>query len=187
MRLSKLLSPPLSLWVTSQLCHSNVSRPNSALGRGGIRDPVPRCVALANLRPLGHRGSHSGFNISLFLYNMKVCNIYYSLFHSRIIMDTQTSHIFTTYLQIELQCPFHFALLQWKQMVIIISDGYSSGFVCALKAPQYYRVCAGFMVKTGVQSDWLISFHIIECVVWKDTYFCSTSYSKWIPQWWWWL
>ena len=59
MRLSKLLSPPPSLRVTSQLCHSNVSRPNSALGRGGIRDPVPRCVALANqrLRPLGYRGS----------------------------------------------------------------------------------------------------------------------------------
>ena len=29
-----------SLGVTSQLCHSSVSRPNSALGRGGIRNPV---------------------------------------------------------------------------------------------------------------------------------------------------
>ena len=52
---SRILSPvcrppPPSLGVTSQLCHSNVSRPNSALGRGGIRDPVPRCVALANQR-----------------------------------------------------------------------------------------------------------------------------------------
>ena len=36
MRASKLLSPPPSLGVTSQLCHSSVSRPNSALGRGGI-------------------------------------------------------------------------------------------------------------------------------------------------------
>ena len=44
----KLLSPP----PLGILCHSNASRPNSALGRGGIRNPVPRC-----LRPLGHRGS----------------------------------------------------------------------------------------------------------------------------------
>ena len=46
----KLLSPPPSLGVTGQLCHSNTSRPNSALGRGGIRNPVPRCLALANQR-----------------------------------------------------------------------------------------------------------------------------------------
>ena len=48
-----LPSPPPSLGVTSQLCHSNASRPN------GIRNPVPRCVALTNrrLRPLRHRGS----------------------------------------------------------------------------------------------------------------------------------
>ena len=48
-----LLSPPPSLGVTSQLCHSNASWPNSALGRGGIRNPVPRCIELANqcLRP----------------------------------------------------------------------------------------------------------------------------------------
>ena len=54
-----MLSPPPSPGVTSQLCHSNLSRPNSALGRGGIRNPVSRGVALANqrLRPLGHRGS----------------------------------------------------------------------------------------------------------------------------------
>ena len=36
MRRSKLLSPPPSLGVTSQLCHSNASWPNSALGRGGV-------------------------------------------------------------------------------------------------------------------------------------------------------
>ena len=60
MRASKLLSPPPSLGVMSQLCDSSVSRPNSALGRGGIRNPVSRGVALANqrLRLLGHRGSH---------------------------------------------------------------------------------------------------------------------------------
>ena len=42
MRLSRLLSPPPSPGVTSQLCH-----------------PIPQCVALANqrLRPQGHRGS----------------------------------------------------------------------------------------------------------------------------------
>ena len=39
MRASKLLSPPPSLEVTSQLCHSSMSRPNSALGRGGIWNP----------------------------------------------------------------------------------------------------------------------------------------------------
>ena len=49
-----MLSPPPSPGVTSQLCHSN-----SRLGRGGIRKPVSRAVALANqrLRPLSHRGS----------------------------------------------------------------------------------------------------------------------------------
>ena len=50
LKLSWVLPP--SLGVTGQLCHSNASRPNSA--RGGIRNPVPRCLALANqrLRPL---------------------------------------------------------------------------------------------------------------------------------------
>ena len=49
MWLSRLLSTPPSPGVTSQLCHSNLSRPNSALARGGIRDPVPRCVAFPKL------------------------------------------------------------------------------------------------------------------------------------------
>ena len=50
----KLLSPSPSLGVMGQLCHSNASRPNSALGRGGIQNLVPRCLALANqrLRPV---------------------------------------------------------------------------------------------------------------------------------------
>ena len=58
---SKLLSPPPSLGVTSQLWRSSVSWPNAALGRGKIRNPVSQGVALANqhLRPLGHRGSRS--------------------------------------------------------------------------------------------------------------------------------
>ena len=45
-----------SLGVTSQLCHSNASRPNSVIGRGGIRNPIPRCVELVNqhLRLLRH-------------------------------------------------------------------------------------------------------------------------------------
>ena len=49
--------------MTRQLCRSNVSRPNSALGRGGIRNPIPRCVELANqrLRRLCHRSSHRCF------------------------------------------------------------------------------------------------------------------------------
>ena len=44
-----LLSPPPSLGETSQLYHSNASRPNSALGRGGIRNPVPRFLYTINL------------------------------------------------------------------------------------------------------------------------------------------
>ena len=49
-RRSELLSPPPSLGVTGQLCYSNTSQPNSAPGRGGIRNPVPRCLTLANQR-----------------------------------------------------------------------------------------------------------------------------------------
>ena len=40
-----LLSPPPSLGVASQLCHPIESRSNSAFGRAGIWNPVPRCVA----------------------------------------------------------------------------------------------------------------------------------------------
>ena len=71
MRASKLLSPPPSLGVTSQLCHSSVNWPNSALGRDGIRNPISQGVALANqhLRPLGHHGSRYSLILSGFPYH----------------------------------------------------------------------------------------------------------------------
>ena len=51
----------LSCWVLPRsdkpIMPLQHSRPNSALGRGGIQNHVPRCVVLANLRPLRHRGS----------------------------------------------------------------------------------------------------------------------------------
>ena len=45
----------------------NLSRPHSALGRGGIRNPVSRGVALANqrLRLLGHRGNFFFFFLNV--------------------------------------------------------------------------------------------------------------------------
>ena len=69
-RRSKLLSPPPSLGVTGQLCYSNTSRPNSALGRGGIRNPIPRCLALANqhLRPLGGTGIKNCWNMPFIVW-----------------------------------------------------------------------------------------------------------------------
>ena len=45
-----LLSPPHSLGVTSQLCHSNVSWPNSALGR--VLKPCPSMHRTAEPVPL---------------------------------------------------------------------------------------------------------------------------------------
>ena len=79
-----MLSPPPSPGVTSQLCHSNLSRPNSALGRGGIRNPVSRGIALANqrLRPLGHRGSYLG-----------------TLFDSKLSFSENTDHIYKKCMQ----------------------------------------------------------------------------------------
>ena len=73
MWLSPPLSPPL-LGVTSQLCHSNVSRPNSALGRGRIQDPVPRCVALANQRLRPPRL----WTFSVFFYVVSLHRYYFS-------------------------------------------------------------------------------------------------------------
>ena len=62
-----MLSPPPSPGVTSQLSHSNLSRPNSALGRGGIRDHVPWCIALENqrLRPLSFHFMHALLSTSV--------------------------------------------------------------------------------------------------------------------------
>ena len=45
--LSSWVIPP-TLGVTSQLCHSNASWPNLALGRGGIRNPIRNCCRWSN-------------------------------------------------------------------------------------------------------------------------------------------
>ena len=93
-----MLSPPPSPGVTSQLCHSNLSRPNSALGRGGIRNPVSRGVALANqrLRPLGHRGSATRFfNCLLFIAGfwalIRPWRPFRDIIRQTVLVDTGTS------------------------------------------------------------------------------------------------
>ena len=74
------------------------------LSRGGIRDPVPRCVALANPRPLGHLGSIPSVFIPQSEHSQAVRTLIISSVPIQFNIEIHWQHLL--FLITNLPCPF---------------------------------------------------------------------------------